>query len=381
MKIVYYLPSLVASGGIERIITFKANYFAEHFDNYDVTIITSEQMGDKPYFSLSSKVKHIDINVPIDRPYTQSKLKKILFYPYRFFRFRRKLTRVLMEIHTDIFVSTMRRELTFINDLKDGSIKIGEFHVTRYAYGGETITSRNPIMKFVKYYWTRSFQNNMSKLKKVVLLTKEGAANWPELKNLVVIPNPIAGYQEGLISDCSAKLVIAVGRYAPQKGFDLLIPAWAKVIEKHPDWILKIYGEGGLKESYLRQIKDLSLDHNCFLEEPVKDIYNKYAESSIFVLSSRYEGFGMVITEAMSCGLPVVSFSCPCGPKDIIDDGVNGLLVNKNDINQLAEKINYLIEHDLIRKEMGKAALLNSEKYKMENISKLWNNLFQSIIG
>lgn len=198
---------------------------------------------------------------------------------------------------------------------------------------------------------------------------------------MVVIPNPIAGYQEGLISDCSAKLVIAVGRYAPQKGFDLLIPAWAKVIEKHPDWILKIYGEGGLKESYLRQIKDLSLDHNCFLEEPVKDIYNKYAESSIFVLSSRYEGFGMVITEAMSCGLPVVSFSCPCGPKDIIDDGVNGLLVNKNDINQLAEKINYLIEHDLIRKEMGKAALLNSEKYKMENISKLWNNLFQSIIG
>ncbi|MDD3201579.1 MAG: glycosyltransferase, partial [Bacteroidales bacterium] len=110
------------------------------------------------------------------------------------------------------------------------------------------------------------------------------------------------------------------------------------------------------------------------------DIVSKYCESSIFVLSSRYEGFGMVITEAMSCGVPPVSFSCPCGPKDIISDGEDGLLVPNGDIETLAAKICYLIEHDNLRREMGRKAIVNVQRFNMENIALQWKRLFEECL-
>ena len=137
---------------------------------------------------------------------------------------------------------------------------------------------------------------------------------------------------------------MAAGRYAPQKGFDKLINAWSIVVQNHPDWKLYIYGDGELRDELQQLINRLQLQNSCFLEHTTSDIAAKYAESSIFVLSSVYEGFGMVITEAMSCGLPVVSFACPCGPKDIIQNDINGLLVEPDNIDQLAEKISILIE-------------------------------------
>lgn len=116
------------------------------------------------------------------------------------------------------------------------------------------------------------------------------------------------------------------------------------------------------------------------MEFPVKDIAAKYAESSVFVLSSRFEGFGLVIVEAMACGLPVVSFDCPCGPKDIISDHVDGILVKTGDVEELARQISYLIEHDEIREQMGKRALENVQRYKIENIAILWRELFYTLL-
>lgn len=372
---------MVAFGGIERIISFKANYFAEHFDNYDVTIITSDQMKVPPYYPLSKKVHHIDIDIPMDRPNNPSRIRKLLTYPYKFYIFKKRLSKLIYELHPDIFISTMRRELNFINDLDDGSVKIGEFHVTRYAYGSEAINSNNFLWKYLKKHWANKFVFNMSKLKKVVLLTHEEAGFWPELQNIVIIPNPIVNYHAGSKSTCLSKKVIAVGRYADQKGFDMLIPAWKLVIEKHPDWILQIFGNGGLRQSLHEQIDGLGLQSNCFLPMPVSNIHDKYSESSIFVLSSRYEGFGMVITEAMSCGLPVVSFSCACGPKDIISDGKDGFLVEPENIEQLAEKITFLIENEDRRVAMGQCAFEKSKTYMMENISKDWLRLFDSLLA
>ncbi|MDL2291925.1 glycosyltransferase family 4 protein, partial [Bacteroides sp. OttesenSCG-928-F21] len=134
MKITYYLPSLYTPGGLERIITYKANYFAENFEDYSVTIITSEQAFQKPYFPLSPKVKHIDLNVPFDWPFDQSRIVKLLKYPFRYYLFKKRLSKTLIELQSDIVISTLRRELNFIHSVQDGSIKIGEFHVTRHAY-------------------------------------------------------------------------------------------------------------------------------------------------------------------------------------------------------------------------------------------------------
>ena len=212
-----------------------------------------------------------------------------------------------------------------------------------------------------------------------MVLTHEDAALWPELNNVIVIPNPTSFFSD-TVSDCMRKQVIAAGRYVSQKGFDRLISAWQKVASRHPDWVLKIYGDGGERESLQQQIAELGLSENCILEHSVSDIAAKFQESSIFVLSSRYEGFGLVIVEAMSCGLPVVSFACHCGPQDIISEGIDGLLLPEGDIDGLAKKICLLIEEEELRKKMGKMARLKSEDYKIENIGVQWTALFESLL-
>lgn len=375
MKIAYYLPSLYAPGGLERIVTFKANYLAEHCEGYEVYIITSEQRDREIHFALSPKVKHIDIDVAFDWPFNQSTISKLLKYPFRYHKFRKRFTRLLMDIRPDITLSTIRREVKFIHSITDGSKKVGEFHVTRYSYGvGKGGFFGNLLQK----RWEKELQKNLQQLDKFVVLTHEEATFWPDLENICVIPNPIITPTDRF-SDCSARQIIAAGRYAPQKGFDILIEAWKIVSKKHPSWILRIYGDGALRDSFQQRINDLEMTGSCILEHTVPNITDKYCESSIFVLSSRFEGFGMVITEAMSCGVPPVSFDCPCGPKDIIDDGKDGLLVENGNIEELAEKISWLIENENIRMEMGQQARINAQRFRMENIVEHWKELFEEL--
>jgi len=336
MKIAYYLPSLQAPGGIERIVTFKANYFAEHFEGYDITIITSEQMGKAPHFPLSPKVKHIDLGVSFDLPYSQSIVSKVLKYPFRYYRFKQQLSNLLNELKPDITISTMRRELNFITKLKDGSLKIGEFHVSRYAYGAEALKRKSPIVNMIKKRWANRFVKNLSKLSRVIILTSEGAKDWPELTNISIIPNPISTPVEGKQTDILSHNAIAVGRYAPQKGFDMLIPAWSIVAQRHPDWKLHI--------------------------------------------SSRYEGLPLVLGEAMAYGVAPVAFACPCGPRDMITHGKNGILVENGNIEQLAEQICYLIENENIRIEMGRQAKIRAKDFTMEAISQQWKSLFEELM-
>lgn len=381
MKIVYYLPSLSTPGGIERVVTFKANYFAENHKDYEVTIITSEQGKSIPYFPLSNKVKHIDINVPFDIPYNQSRLLKIIKYPFRYYLFKKRLSKLLIKLKPDITISTLRREINFLTRITDGSIKIGEFHVTRYEYGAEAINQKNKLVYWIKKYWSRKFISNLSKLEKVVLLTEESAKDFPELSNIKIIPNPISTPIKDKVSDQSSQKVIAIGRYTPQKGFDLLISAWKIVSEKHPDWTLSIYGEGHLKERLNKQIEELQLTKNCILRPTTSNISEKYLESSIFVLSSRYEGLPLVLGEAMIYGLAPVAFACPCGPRDMIKNKYNGLLVKNGDHEELAKNIALLIEDVELRKSIALNAHSTAQRFKMQSIAKQWEQLFQYVIS
>ncbi|MCE8624142.1 glycosyltransferase family 4 protein [Bacteroides fragilis] len=378
MKIIYYIPALYGSGGMERIITFKANYLAEHWEESEIYILTSEQIGRPIHYDLSPKVKHLDLNVPFDWPFNQSHISKSLRYPYRYWLFKKRFSRTLKELCPDFTISTLRRELNFISSIRDGSIKIGEFHFTRHCYGIGKKKQEKNIIELLKIYWAKMFLKHLKSLSKLVILTHEEVNLWPELSNLYVIPNPIATFGNQL-SDCSQKQVMAAGRYSDEKGFDLLIETWAIVSPKHPDWTLRIYGDGGLRTKLQRQIDQAGIGQTCFLEPTTARITEKYCESSIFVLSSRYEGFGMVITEAMACGVPPVSFACPCGPRDIIEHGLNGLLAQPEDINDLATQINDLIEHEDKRKEMGRNARIRSERFRMETIAQEWKTLFETL--
>lgn len=373
MKILYYLPSLYPSGGLERIIIFKANYFATHFPDYEVVIMTSEQRGKPTFFPLSDKVRHIDLGVNIDYPFDQSMLLKLLFFPFLYYRFKKRFIKALAQEKPDIVISTIRREINFLPELKDGSFKLAELHVTKEFYRPNFDSN---LHNWLQQQRDKTRAHKLQKMDAVVFLTDQEKSLWPELHNLHVIPNPLV-LAPTQTSTCSSKQVIAVGRYVPQKGFDLLIDAWAIVSTRHQDWVLKIYGEGtgiNLQE----QIDRLALSDSCTLEPTTNTIEEKYCESAIFVLSSRYEGFGMVLAEAMSCGLPSVAFDCPSGPSEIIKDQVDGFLVENGNIQQLADRICQLIENDSLRKEMGAKAKQNSTRFNMENIAMQWKKLFDS---
>lgn len=378
MKIAYCIPALYNPSGMERVLTMKANYLA--LQGYEIHIILTDGGDKPPYFPLEKSVQVHQLDIDFEEPYHHPFLHRVWLYQKKMKALKKQLNACLCELKPDITVSLLRRDVNVINQMTDGSPKVGEIHFDRLHYRHFTASWMPTfIYSYVQKWWMGKLIRELKKLDKFVVLTHEDAAFWPELNNVIVVPNPTSFFPD-TVSDCTRKQVIAAGRYVDQKGFDRLISAWQKVSSRHPDWVLKIYGDGGGRESLQQQITELGLNENCILEHSVSDIAVKFQESSIFVLSSRYEGFGLVIVEAMSCGLPVVSFACHCGPRDIITEETDGFLVPEGDIDGLAEKINLLIEEDHFRKNMGKMARLKAENYKMEKVGVQWTALFESLL-
>lgn len=378
IKVAYCIPALYSVSGMEKTLTIKANYLADVLD-YEVYIITTDGKDREPAFRLSDKIRVINLDINYDAIWGDPLIKKSLKYFLKQILFRRRLTKVLNEIKPDITVSMLRREINFITKIKDGSKKVGEMHFNKANYRDlDKKGSSNIFISLITKLWMGQLVRNLRRLDKFVVLTYEDKEKWHELNDVSVIYNPLENYPQKA-SDCSSKKVIAAGRFVRQKGFDMLIDSWAIVAARHPDWTLTIYGNGN-KESFRKQVNDNDLANSCILMDAIDNLYDKFSDSSIFALSSRFEGFGMVISEAMACGIPPVAFKCPCGPKDIIEDRVNGLLVEAEDIQGLAEKICYLIENEEARKEMGKMARIRAERFRIENIAKEWDDLFRSLI-
>ena len=376
-KMVYCTPALYMAGGVERVLTLKANYFAEHY-GYDITIILTEGEGKPLFYPLSEKVKVVNLNIGFEELWTCSFIKKIFVYLKKQYLFKELLKQELMRIRPDITISLLRREINFLTSLKDGSKKIGELHVNRANYRNFEHGDTNAIKDLFARLWMRSLVSKLKRLDKFVVLTEEDHNNWPELNNLVVIPDPLT-FSSSTYSPLTEKRVIAVGRYVYQKGFDLLLKAWAIVEKECPDWMLTILGQGE-RSQYETLIDELKIDrNNCKLLGPTDQIQDEYMKSSLMVMSSRFEGFGMVLIEAMACGLPVISFDCPCGPKDIIQDHVDGLLVENGNIVKLAEAIIWMIQHHEQRKAMAAKAIDNVQRFRMDQIAEKWKSLFEAL--
>lgn len=376
-KIVYCTPALYMAGGVERVLTLKANYFAEHF-GYDITIILTEGKDKPLFYPLSDKVKIINLNIGFEELWGCSFIKKVLIYLKKQYRYRKALTQELMRLRPDITISLLRREINFITSIKDGSKKIGELHVNRANYRNFESAESNVIKELFSKFWMKNLVQHLRKLDGFVTLTKEDLLQWPELKNVVVIPDPLAFYPTSK-SPLESKRVIAVGRYAYQKGFDLLLRAWEKVEKQTADWELVIFGQGD-RSPYDSLVDELHIDRQrCHLNGPTENIMSEYLNSSVFVFSSRFEGFGMVLVEAMACGLPVVSFDCPCGPKDIVASGVDGILVENGNIDKLSEAIVSLIQDEKNLRRMACNAIDNVQRFNIEQVALRWKSLFESV--
>ncbi|MCT3700286.1 glycosyltransferase family 4 protein [Elizabethkingia anophelis] len=373
MKIVYSILGTYNSGGMERVLANKANYLAEL--GYDITIITTDQRERSPYFQLDPRIKNVDLGINYTDNNNKGLLQKLLSYPRKQKMHRQKLQNILIELKADIVISMFDNDASFMYKIKDGSKKILEIHFSRFKrlqYG------KKGVWKIVNLLRSNADLKLVKQYDRFVVLTHEDKSYWGNLTNIEVIPNANS-FALSKQADLESKRVIAVGRYDYQKGFDELINIWKEVYAKHPDWILNIFGHGPLKNELQNQINRLDLKENVYLREPVKDIEKEYLNSSIVVMTSRYEGLPMALLEGQACGLPLVSYVCKCGPKDIIKHNENGFLIEKGDQSKMAHKIIKLIENKELRLKMGENALKASDCFSEENVMKKWIHLFNNL--
>lgn len=362
--------------GMAKILTDKMNWLAEHTD-CEIWMIETERADLPHYYSLHPNIKFINFDLNFDAIYSLPFIKRILAYKSKELKFERLLTEFLLKLRPDITISTLRREINFLHKIKDGSKKIGEMHFERSNY---RIFQRTFFPSFINAWITKRWKNQLirrvKELDKLVVLTQEDLHQWTELNNVVAIPNFINELPSKM-STCENKQVIALGRYTEQKGFDLLIQAWKIVEEKYPEWKLDIYGSGNW--NMYQELADSwgVTTLQCHPEE--SDVDSIYANASIYVMSSRHEGLPLVLIEAQSYALPIVSFECPCGPKDIISKS-SGILVENGNIQKLAEGIMLLIENDIQRKNMGMAARYEVQRFFVDTVMNNWLLLFNEVL-
>ena len=376
MKIVYIVKSIAQLGGLDRVLTDKMNYLSEIKD-HEILLITYEQGTHHISYPISNRIKHIDLKIRFFTLCNKPIWKRLFMYLSMKFDFKKELKTHIQNFQPDILICMTDSFplLDIILQIPGNHKKIVENHVDKCDYMKAPHYEQNKFLYPFLWLFDQYIIRQIKKCDKFVVLTRADYNDWKKcIQNIELIPNPIT-YIPNDISLLDAKKIISVGRLTHQKGYDLLIESWSIVSKKHPDWELYIYGDGSdrlVLESSINQ-KKLS---NIYLCKATHDIYNKYLDSSIFVMSSRYEGFGLVLIEAMSCGLPCISFDCPSGPAEIITHEYNGIIVENGNINKLADGICYLIENEVIRKEMGKNAKNSIFRYKKENIMSLWDNLF-----
>lgn len=377
--ICYCAPAIYSAGGVERVVSVKASYFAEVY-HYDVTIIVTEGKGRDCFFPLSDKVKVINLNIGFEDLWKVSFVKKIFLYLRKQFKYRQLLKSELMRIRPDITISVLRREINFINSIPDGSHKIGELHVNRSNYRNFTGRDSNFVKRIFAHFWMNDLIKHLRKLDRMVVLTEDAKRDWPELSNVKLIPDPIP-FKVDQVSTLSSKHVVCIGRYAYEKGNDLLLKAWAKVEKQCQDWTLDIYGMGN-QTPYMKLIYELGIDKaRCHLHGSLMNVKDVYLGSSIFALPSRFEGFGLVIIEAMACGVPVVAFDCENGPRNIISDNQNGILVKPFDVKAYADSLIRLMQDEQLRSRMGNRAYESSKRYYFEDIALQWKGLFDEVIA
>ncbi len=366
--------------GTERILSDKMNYLAEN-ENYDITLITYEQSGLTLSFPLSPKIRHLDFGIHYYPYYHVNLIKRLLIWYKLDQELQKKYNDFIINFKPDIVITTTTysKLLKIVIKCPFKCIRLLESHIDRRFLFNKNSTSRNWIIKTISptiKNWHLSYY--AKKFNLLISLNKDDAMDWSKYINVKVIYNMVHLNPTRQLSNHSSKNVIFVGRYNYQKGIPDLINIWTLVHHRHPDWQLHLYGEGDMKT--LIEHMAMQSQSNIHVHDSVSDIFEYYQNSSILVLPSIFEPFGLVIVEAMSYGLPVVAFDCPSGPSSIISDEVNGYLIKGRDIEAFADRICFLIEHPDQRRIMGNNAVISSNRYSAEEIMPQWINLFRELI-
>ena len=377
MKIIYCMASVHSPGGMERVLLNKVRYLWEQGGN-ELTIVTTDQGGRPPFYTFPSGVKLVDLDINYTDDLNLPALQRIPSFLKRRRLHRKRLTAFLMAEKADIVVSLYPSESSFIPFIRDGSKKVLELHYNKFF---RLQYARSGLLGLIDRFRTWEDERIVRRFDRFVVLTQEDAGYWGALPNLQVIPNAALPVPETRWSPYSRR-VIAVGRLDYQKGFDRLVKAWALLPSDLRDsWQLEIFGQGEWEVRLQELIRKRGVKESARVNAPTKEIFREYAASSFLVMSSHYEGFPMVLLEAMACGLPGVCFTFPCGPKDVIEDGKNGLLVPEGDIPALAGAMERLMRDQALRERMSTAAREIIRTYSEEKVMQQWIQCFNSLLG
>ena len=369
MKILYIFRSLAVWGGIERILVDKMNCLSE-MSGMEVYMLTTDQGTHPITYMVNKKVKVEDLNICFYHQYKYGLFRRIFVRRQMVSRYEQLLANRIRTIRPDIIVCTTADMISCIVKVKGAIPLVVESH----SICNRTINhGRNYLHKAIHRFF---FLKSLNKADAVVALTQGDAEEWKKYHPfVVVIPNMVNLSRETIFSSKSNK-VIFVGRFDYQKRVQEAIRIWSLIRPKYPDWDLDIYGEGELKkdiEDAAKRVGGISVN------PPATYIFDCYQKSSILISTSLFEPFGLVIPEAMSCGLPVVAYDCQYGPADIISDGVDGFLIKQDDINAFVEKLSMLMSSKELRKKMGDIGLQAAHRYEASQIMPLWQNLFQQL--
>lgn len=359
MKLLYITNGITGSGGLEKVLSVKTNFLIEKY-GYEVSIISLNEENLSTFYSFNKNITFYNIKINNG---LVGKLKDYI----------EGLQRIVQDFQPDIIsvCDDGLKGLFLPLLLKKNIIYIYERHASK------EMNFKNP--KSIKSWIISNLMNYGAGLyDKCIVLTDSNKKEW-KTNNITSIPNPLSFYPSQVAQEQNEKKIIMVGSHSYIKGLDRLLNIWAQVYMGNPRWSLEIYGKKDKDRTFIRLADNLNLTSSVKFFDPVNDIESKYLQASVFALASRSEGFGMVIIEAMACGLACIAYDCPSGPRDIITDGIDGFLIPNGDQKVFVEKLQLLMKDDNLRSRMGEMARKKALKYKPENILPKWNNLYKSL--
>lgn len=384
MKITFLTLDIFGMGGTIRTVLNVANYLVNK--GYEVEIVSVLRYRKEPFFYIDPKIRVVVLHSKLINRSKKKGLKgKIINF---LDKCKSRLIHPDDEGHHHFNLLTDIKMYQYIKSIKEGILisTRPSFNIFTAKYANKNIITIGQEHLNLAIYPDRlqkSIKKYYPKLNYLATLTDEDTLDYKKLFSdekikIVKLTNSIPPF-ESKLSPLEDKTILAAGRLVPQKGFDLLIEAFSKIVDKAPDWRVKIFGSGKDKNMLQDIINERHLYNNVLLMGPTKEIEKEMARASIYALSSRFEGFGMVIVEAMQCGVPVVSFDCPKGPSEIIKHNEDGILVKNGDVDAFADALLELIQDKEKRIRMAKEAVKNVKRYTIDEIGKEWESLLENI--
>lgn len=363
MKILYITPKINNEGGVAKVLSVKTNYLIEKL-GYQVALITQNRGNLPLFFSFNQKINVFDFQL------SNNKLKLILDY-------KNQVSSIIKHVNPDVIVVSDNGLKGFLFPFIINTKIPIVFEVHGSKFNEEHYYKKNTVTSFFHKLKYKIRNYGASKFDYFIALSNESALEW-NIKNTTIIPNPIE-ISHSSVSKLNSNKVIFVGRHSYEKGVDRLLKIWKLTAAKYPNWMLEIYGKSDNNRQYIKLSKELELGNSIFFSEPITAIHEKYLEASLCIMTSRNEGFPMVLLEAMNAGLPIVAFDCPVGPKSILTNNEDGFLIDDGNFDDFVSKLSLLIEEGSLRKKMGENAKKNVSKYNLDEVMNQWKVFFETL--